>query len=72
MDPFIVALAALLASNTESAAADQPSVEVWAGHQISNGKRKIPLYGEKETHTESYFIAEVHRTSSRIDILQKT
>jgi hypothetical protein len=40
----------------------EPRVEVWAGHQVSNGKRKIPLYGEKETHTENYFIAEVHRT----------
>jgi hypothetical protein len=71
MDPVMIALAALLASNTENAAAEQPSVEVWAGHQVSNGKRKIPLYGEKETHTENYFIAEVHRTSSRIDIRQK-
>jgi len=68
----MIALAALLASTTESAAAEQPSVEVWAGHQVSNGKRKIPLYGEKETHTENYFIAEVHRTASRIDIRQRT
>ena len=36
-----------------------------------NGKRKIPLYGEKETHTENYIIAEVTRTASRIDIRQK-
>jgi hypothetical protein len=72
MDPFVLALAALLASNTGNAAAERPSLEVWAGHQVSSGKRKIPLYGEKETHTENYFVAEVHRTASRIDILQKT
>jgi len=72
MDQFVLALAALLAANNESAAAAEPRVEVWAGHQVSNGKRKIPLYGEKETHTENYFIAEVHRMPSRIDIRQKT
>jgi hypothetical protein len=71
MDQFVLALAALLAANNESAAAAEPRVEVWAGHQVSNGKRKIPLYGEKETHTENYFIAEVHRMPSRIDIRQK-
>ena len=71
MDPFVIALAALLALNTESAAAEQPSAEVWAGHQVLKGKRKIPLYGDKETHTENYFIAEVHRTATRIDIRQK-
>src|ERR1700690_2072239 len=71
MDPFVLALAALLAAQQEGAAAE-PRLEVWAGHQVSNGKRKIPLYGEKETHTENYFVAEVHRTASRIDIRQKT
>ena len=68
MVTFILALATLLATNSESA---EPRVEVWAGHQVLNGKRKIPLYGEKETHTENYFIAEVYRTPSRIDIRQK-
>ena len=70
MDLVVLALAALLAANQESAA-PEPRVETWAGHQVSNGKRKIPLYGEKETHTENYFIAEVRRTASRIDIRQK-
>jgi hypothetical protein len=36
------------------------------------GKRKVPIYGEKDTHTENYVIAEVTRTPSRIDIRQKT
>lgn len=71
MNPFILVFVALLVANQESAAAE-PRIEVWAGHQVSNGKRKIPLYGEKETHTENYFIAEVHRTPARIDIRQKT
>jgi hypothetical protein len=68
MVTFVLALATLLATNSESA---EPRVEVWAGHQVLNGKRKIPLYGEKETHTENYFLAEVYRTPSRIDIRQK-
>jgi len=71
MDQFVFALAALLAANQEGPI-PEPRTEVWAGHQVSNGKRKIPLYGEKETHTENFFIAEVHRTPSRIEIRQKT
>ncbi|HEY5283008.1 MAG TPA: hypothetical protein VIM14_09480 [Polyangia bacterium] len=71
MDTFILTLAAFLAANNDSTQ-EEPRVEVWAGHQVSSGKRKIPLYGEKETHTENYFIAEVHRTPSRIEIRQKT
>ena len=70
MGPSILALAALLATNHEGAATE-PRIEVWAGHQVLTGKRKIPLYGEKETHTENYFIAEVHRSATRIDIRQK-
>jgi hypothetical protein len=71
MNSFAIALAAFLASGSETSSAEQPINEVWAGHQVLKGKRKIPLYGEKETHTENYFIAEVHRTSARIDIRQK-
>jgi hypothetical protein len=48
-----------------------PAVEAWAGHQVLKGKRKIPIYGEKETHTENFLIAEVHRRAGRIDVLQK-
>ena len=70
MNQFVLALATLLATNNENSTAE-PRVEVWAGHQVLSGKRKIPLYGEKETQTENYFIAEVHRTPSRIDIRQK-
>lgn len=50
----------------------EPRIEVWAGHEVLNGKRKVPLYGEKDTHTENYLIAEVHRSPGHIEILQKT
>ena len=45
MNQVILALATLLATHHESAPAE-PRVEVWVGHQILTGKRKIPLYGE--------------------------
>jgi hypothetical protein len=49
----------------------EPRIEVWAGHQVLNGKRKVPIYGEKDTHTENYLIAEVHRSPGHIEIIQK-
>jgi hypothetical protein len=69
MTAFILLLASLLCAETPDAT---PKVELWAGHEVLSGKRKIPIYGEKETHTENYVLAEVQRTPSRIDIRQKT
>jgi hypothetical protein len=60
----------LLAAEPENTPA-VPRVEAWAGHQVLAGKRKVPLYGVKETHTENYLIAEIHRSPGRIDVLQK-
>jgi hypothetical protein len=70
MMQLVLFLATLLSSATAEPRVEA-RVEVWAGHEVLNGKRKIPLYGEKETHTENYVIAEVHRTPSRIDIYQR-
>jgi hypothetical protein len=68
----IVLLTSLLTAEArEVAIPSAPTVEAWAGHQVLKGKRKIPIYGEKETHTENFFIAEVHRSPGRIDVLQK-
>lgn len=61
-------VATLLTAETATA---EPRIEVWAGHQVLSGKRKVPLYGEKDTHTENYLIAEVHRSADHIDIIQK-
>jgi hypothetical protein len=49
----------------------EPRIEVWAGHQVLNGKRRVPIYGEKDTHTENFLIAEVHRSPGHIEIIQK-
>jgi hypothetical protein len=70
MMELLFTFAALLAADPEATTA-APRVEAWAGHQVLKGKRKIPIYGEKETHTENYLIAEIHRSKRRIDIRQK-
>ncbi len=65
--------AVLLAASvlTAEPALTPTRIEVWAGHQVLNGKRKVPIYGEKDTHTENYLIAEVHRSPGHIEIIQK-
>jgi hypothetical protein len=65
----VLILAQLLAVDPTPA---EPRIEVWVGHQVLKGKRKVPIYGEKETHTENYLLAEVHRSPGHIDIIQKT
>jgi hypothetical protein len=68
---FHVAVLLALLVHDAGTAAPEPRVELWAGHQVLVGKRKIPLYGQQETHTENYLLAEVRRTASRIEIRQK-
>jgi hypothetical protein len=62
---------ALLLGADPGSAANEPRVEAWVGHQVLKGTRKIPIYGEKETHTENFLIAEIHRSENRIDLRQK-
>jgi len=66
---IVLILAKLLAAEPTAA---EPRIEVWAGHQALSGKRKVPLYGEKDTRTDNYLIAEVHRFPTHLDIIQKT
>jgi hypothetical protein len=68
---FHVAILFALLTHDAGAAAPEPSVELWAGHQVLIGKRKIPLYGEQETYTDNFLLAEVRRTPSHIEIHQK-
>jgi hypothetical protein len=65
----LLIVAGLLAAEPGPA---EPRIEVWAGHQVLSGKRKVPLYGEKDVRTENYLIAEVHRSATHIDIIQKS
>lgn len=59
--PMILTLALLVALPTPDAGPSLPTMEVWAGHQVLKGKRKLPLWGEKQTQTENFFLAEVVR-----------
>lgn len=39
----------------------EQTVSVWAGHQATFGKRRLPLRGEVTTRTDSYMIARLSR-----------
>jgi hypothetical protein len=70
MRGWLLALTPLIAAAPAAPQGDS-TVETWVGHQVLEGKRKIPLYGEQQTHTENFLIAEVQRSADRIDIRQK-
>lgn len=63
--------AATLLAADQAPDKEETRVEAWAGHQVLRGKRKVPIYGDQDTHTENFLIAEVHRSQGRIDIKQK-
>lgn len=44
--------------------------DLWAGHQVVWGKRKIPVLGERETRTETFVLARVRRLGSDIELAQ--
>jgi hypothetical protein len=62
-------LGLLLLGGTPPAAT--PTVEVWAGHQILRGLRKVPLHGQVPVSTEAYVLAKVQRQGNHIEIRQR-
>lgn len=55
------------------AAPDQGGAEeLWAGHQVLLGTRKIPILGAFETRTDSFQLAVVEREEDRIVLRQRT
>lgn len=46
--------------------------ELWAGHQVLLGARKIPILGELQTRTESFQLAAVERQDGAIRLKQRT
>lgn len=46
--------------------------ELWAGHQILIGVRKLPILGELHTRTESFQLAVVERHEGEIHLKQRT
>ncbi len=72
MHTTLLATLVLLGADAGAAVTpDPPRVEAWVGHQVLRGVRKVPIYGNQETHTENFLIAEIHRTKDRIDVKQK-
>ncbi len=67
----LLTLATLLAAGAEGTAPAEPSVEAWVGHEVLTGKRKVPIYGDKETHTENFLVAEIRRDGQHLDVRQK-
>lgn len=46
--------------------------ELWVGHQVVVGERKVPLIGRVATRTDSYFLAKVQRDEGRIRVEMQT
>lgn len=46
-----------------SLAAEAP--QLWIGHQIVRGRREVPVLGTLETRTDTWVLAEVHRTDAQ-------
>lgn len=45
--------------------------QVWAGHQISFGKRDVPFKGEVQTRTDTWTIAHVKHEGEKITLSQE-
>ncbi|MEM6294651.1 MAG: hypothetical protein AAGA54_25475 [Myxococcota bacterium] len=52
-------------------AANSKDGEVWAGHQVSFGKREVPFKGEVQTRTDTWTIARVRQEDDRLTLTQE-
>jgi hypothetical protein len=62
-------LALLLAADLPSA--ESTAVEVWAGHHILRGVRRVPLKGPVPTETQNFMLAKVERHGTHWEIRQQ-
>ena len=60
---------ALVASYGHAPSTDAP--ELWAGHQITYGSRKVPFRGRVQTRTDTFVLATVKRDGDRLTLRQK-
>ncbi len=44
--------------------APEPTTETWVGHQVTLGRREIPVMGTLETRTDTWVVAEVRRVDA--------
>ncbi len=52
-------------------AANSKDGEVWAGHQVSFGKREVPFKGEVQTRTDTWTLARVRQDGERLTLTQE-
>ena len=45
--------------------------ELWAGHQITYGSRKVPFKGRMQTRTDTFVLARVERDGDELVLRQK-
>lgn len=45
--------------------------QVWAGHQVTRGRRDIPFKGKVTTRTDTWLLARVHRDGDAITLTQE-
>jgi hypothetical protein len=60
----------LLAAKGAAGATDGADSETWVGHYIQEGLRKVPLSGQKQVHTETFVIAQVHRSGDQLNFIE--
>lgn len=51
----------LLSSGSAGAAPASEVPETWVGHQVTHGRREIPVMGTLETRTDTWVVAEARR-----------
>lgn len=54
-----------------SGASDPAPPELWAGHQVVFGSKKLPLLGTVETRTDTFVLAEVKRTAGGLELVER-
>jgi len=64
----LLALAVLATSPPP--ATETPSPEIWVGHQILRGKRRLPIYGDVPVETQNYVLARVTKRNGRLEFQQ--
>ena len=67
----LLALTASGAPMAQASSAGPSPVEMWAGHQITFGSRKIPFRGRVQTRTDNYVLARVDRRGEELVLTQK-
>jgi len=64
-------IAAPLAADVVRVAATAEVPQVWAGHQVALGTKKVPVLGTLETRTDTFVLARLQKTSVGWQLVQE-